>query len=102
MEQVTYTPGPWRLVADQCHYDTLTTIEGGPVGTRRPFWPELMIQVGGATDHYKMEANARLIAAAPELLEALQYVLDTHTYTGTDGEYAAAKAHAAISKAIDG
>jgi hypothetical protein len=47
--------------------------------------------------------DARLIAAAPDLLEALQKMLDNHedTYTGY-GEGAAEKARAAIAKATGG
>jgi hypothetical protein len=46
-------------------------------------------------------ANARLIAAAPELLEALiecEYMID-HCLFGCDAENAKAKARAAIAKA---
>ncbi len=48
-------------------------------------------------------ANARLIAAAPDLLEALRYYASPETWTinqveGPDGDYGA-KARAAIAKA---
>jgi hypothetical protein len=42
-------------------------------------------------------ANARLIAAAPDLLEALQAVIDHGSMTGAD--WASDKARAAIAKA---
>ena len=52
--------------------------------------------------HFNQEANARLIAAAPELLEALEYVVDAWI-DGNGSEWnqsdAAAKARAAIAKA---
>lgn len=67
-----HTPGPWRLRPDPGHYHTMTTIEGGPVGVRGPFSVELLAQIGGQTDCVTLEANARLMAAAPELLAALR------------------------------
>jgi len=45
----------------------------------------------------QQEANARLISAAPDLLEALQAMLDED-----DGGYAADKARSAIYKATGG
>lgn len=54
----THTPGPWRTG------DMFNTIFGPPNG--RPC-PEIV-----ATVHRGMRANARLVAAAPELLAALE------------------------------
>ena len=49
-----------------------------------------------------MEANARLIAAAPELLEALSALLSqTLSNQAPAGQFAVAKARAAIAKAED-
>lgn len=64
-----HTPGPWTVEIDRWHYDTASTVVAG---AERPTFPfrELLVQVGG-TDVGRQEANARLIAAAPELLDAL-------------------------------
>ena len=65
-----HTQTPWELVADPAHFDTRSTIISGrpqpPSGL-----PRLVIQVGGSSDWREQEANARLVAAAPELLGAL-------------------------------
>ncbi len=61
-----HTPGPWRVgLAD----DTVVTTQDGD---------EIVLvqgDYGDPTAWPVMEANARLIAAAPELLEALQGLL---------------------------
>ena len=67
MPKSTHTPGPWR-VGDNGH-----TVFGPPNGNPSP----LTI----AHDLYR--PNARLIAAAPEMLEALKDLL---SYIGGTGE----------------
>lgn len=64
MGEIKHTPGPW-----ECHPDDLA--EG-------LYWvlPE-------ATTVAEDEANARLIAAAPEMKEALEAIRDL----GSDGEH---------------
>ncbi len=87
------TPGPWRIVADPMHFDSLTTVEAG----------NMVAQVGGLKSNLKeMEANTRLIAAAPDLLEALQGIL--YHFVPERGNLKVEddmikKAHAAIAKA---
>lgn len=56
------TPGPWRYEA------STQTIRSVPAN----YWLATMDSFDGAVNH---EANAHLIAAAPELLEALAAVL---------------------------
>jgi hypothetical protein len=72
-----HTPGPWSWGAAYGHHSVLIEAEGGKVvGTVRD-----CVQAG--LDKHGMHvwqqteegrANARLVAAAPELLEALQLV----------------------------
>ena len=86
-----YTPGPWRIGTPPPNGEqTIGALNG------------LMVAV--ATTGVEMEvteANARLIAAAPELLEALQSVLEN--CLDSEGLCAAhAKARAAIAKATGG
>jgi hypothetical protein len=87
------TPGPW-FAAPAAH-----PIEGTP-----PFWyvntgpdsydPAVAATWGPSETH---EANARLLAAAPELLDALHDLLKATNFD--DGEPWIVGAHAAIAKA---
>ena len=61
--QTQHTAGPWK-------YEAATkTIRGVP----NNYWLATMDSFDGAVNH---EANARLIAAAPEMLEALKYAAE--------------------------
>lgn len=64
-----YTPGPW-LVEERASYEAFYRvsgpIDGEPDGYR-------VAHVIDANDYSCNDANARLIAAAPELLEALMH-----------------------------
>ena len=99
MSQSNHTPGPW----------TVDWSDDGPL----IYTGDLMIaSVSGSTEHIKVrgideqttEANASLIAAAPDLLEALERLL-THGERGNlyyeRGEDAEVvnQARAAIAKA---
>ena len=77
-----HTPGPWTLEADASHFDSMTTVVGGERLNAKPHsWPgrELVVQVGGTSSLRTMEANARLIASAPDLLHALQVFLSDYS-----------------------
>jgi hypothetical protein len=69
--RASYTPGPWQVAEGPDDMDDAVFLVRHGCGIR--------IAEVIAVDHpYMMrngEANARLIAAAPELLEALQLVL---------------------------
>ena len=94
-----HTPGPWRMKYDVAgHYNVF--------GPDRTFIVEVAAHGGSAPDN----ANARLIAAAPELLEAclsmtnlLQATIVKYVGNGTiltDAEWdQVGQARAAIAKA---
>ena len=62
-EKPTHTPGPWEAVTD-------TVIDRN--GTRVALIPA----IGKAFERGEARGNARLIAAAPDMLAALQTTLD--------------------------
>ena len=87
------TPGPWYVTGKLTRY-VEARIDGGLIQEVAACGPTKADGGYGP----QQEANARLIAAAPELLEALQSVLDN--CLDSEGLCAAyAKARAAIAKA---
>ena len=83
-----HTPGPWELTGDPCHFDTLTSVRGGASEIRGKGlkWRQLMVEIGGYADPATAEANARLIAAAPEMVEELiqcEAILSLGPWNGT-------------------
>lgn len=106
--KTTHTPGPWTLKSDPFHFDTLSSIVGGETKGESMRFPshELHVEIGGFADFKRQEANARLIAAAPELLDALQFAMLERAcnagdaiLSGDEWREFAIKARAAIAKA---
>ena len=63
-----HTPGPWnRIKGDRNVYSAAGTVCKTPA------------ILGGGSAATNWEANARLIAAAPDLLEALENLLDAYS-----------------------
>ena len=83
-----HTPGPWAIRQEK-------------EGWCRIYAPK-DYYVGGEIAHYVSNANANLIAAAPELLEALQYLANVCPAIDAQGEEAHQRARAAIKKATGG
>lgn len=94
MTQAQYTPGPWRihkystdLVKDA---ERIVGADGSSV---------VMDVYGKSLEN--ADANARLIAAAPDLLEALEYCLKQCVASGhVSAEPHIIKARQAIAKAL--
>lgn len=83
-----HTPGPWTY---QENSDVYTHIVRGATNS-------LICQLAQST-HVEIEANARLIAAAPELLEAAMAFIAPFDGIEVVGGSEIAKARAAIAKA---
>ena len=93
-----HTPGPW-YAAREATTGRITRVRASHSGGRDEVCIADAAQGAGA--FARLEANARLIAAAPELLEACQTLatlLDTDDWFAT-GRLAVEQARAAIAKA---
>ena len=86
---MSHTPGPWEVVR-------LSGV-GGPCAIRMAYKPPSGRTFYGVQAIY-LDADARLIAAAPELLEALKHCLLEHGGYTIKGETERI-ARAAIAKA---
>lgn len=87
-----HTPGPW-VQADFAG----PTPHGTAIQSTHDNW--LVASCTGYYGRDVAQANARLIAAAPDLLEALELCLHAVELAGWEGDLSAIKARAAIAKA---
>lgn len=85
-----HTPGPWKVYDPEMPSTKATYGIDGPQGQ-----PVVCFGVT-RKDGINLLADARLIAAAPELLEFVKEWLDRQ---GSDENYMTAKARSAIAKA---
>jgi len=72
--QSKHTPGPWRAT----HEGYIASENNGYVPIRTPFRKDAFDDGPTRSDHKEetLQANARLIAAAPAMLEALRYAAE--------------------------
>lgn len=70
MSEVKYTPGPW--IPDRWYLGWYVSAPGDYPGTSRKTIAECREATLSPMMRHQCEANARLIAAAPELLKALR------------------------------
>lgn len=90
-----HTPGPWNILNDES-IKVIDSIQFGTIATlgnlRRP-------HQGPRRSPYEVFANARLIKAAPDLLEALEFAVWDYNGPQEDAPYWVANAYNAIAKA---
>ena len=84
--KVPYTPGPWRIEEFRKGSYLVTARNAG------------IAREGVVAQHVPGSANARLIAAAPELFEALENLMD-FLFHGKKDRQAILRATAALAKA---
>lgn len=94
MNEFKCTPGPWAVVGTCCDGVGADFDSGGHKSVcQRP------ARTGGKlTDEYN--ANMHIIAAAPELLQALQNMVESYQYEASHDNPALLQARAAIAKAL--
>lgn len=95
---VTHTPGPWRvhqvqLIGTTDAENIVHSVEASPMGQPAIVAPEIW----GSSNAMRL-ANARLIAAGPELLQALKEVVAIADRRTVEFD----RARAAIAKAEGG
>jgi hypothetical protein len=82
-EMSKHTPGPWAVLPEECD-KAYIRIRGTTLGDRYKIANVITPMYEGVHEREAMEtrANARLIAAAPELLEALKRIKETGVFVG--------------------
>lgn len=81
-----HTPGPWLTARNECHAGGIATIHYCLNNDWVEVWTDKWAEGDGLTNEV-MEANARLILAAPELLAALKEFVHPHqSLPLTEGE----------------
>ena len=96
-----HTPGPWLTDRRNAHTGQIATIHHCLNNDWIEIWTDKWAETG--LGEGEQEANARLIAAAPELLDALTEIVaaaDGDGWKQLDATFAAARA--AITKATGG
>ena len=97
-----HTPGPWVVEAGTCHTGEIAMVHGAETENGEPTW----LEVWSPEWPHNADANARLIAAAPELLAALKAIVEDHLHTTfppySPGESPYDKGRAAIARAEGG
>lgn len=97
-----HTPGPWRCSKSEQFGDTRFYISQQEGATYTPNYSDVATLIAETIcgEYGRIqEANARLIAAAPELLEACKMMLFNMNLAGWENDDAAISARAAIQKA---
>jgi len=97
-----YTPGPWTFSKSDMFGDLRFYVAQSDAAPYTPNFSDvatLIAETVPSERQYIQEANARLIAAAPELLEALQELLSESSDGIATSPLTRNKAHAAIAKA---
>lgn len=94
---IKHTPGPWEWVCKWASY-TLVASNGQTVADDGSAGNEYSPSIDPG-DNGESGANARLIAAAPDLLDALQDALAAAECTTRFPDYVTSRIRAAITKA---
>lgn len=82
-QSAQHTPGPWRVLPEECDKPYIR-VRGSALGSRYKVANVLTPIYDGVHEREAAEtrANARLIAAAPDLLAALQTAVHLYTQYG--------------------
>jgi hypothetical protein len=78
MSNIKHTPGPWEVKTHPSRFSPETIIEDGVCG---PDGEQIRVHGMTLTSSEEAKANSRLIASAPDLLQALEIVLEREQIT---------------------
>lgn len=95
MSEAKHTPGPWVL-DESMHGDNFRAVSAPNHGELATVVWSMEEEPLGSNANAQCRANAHLIAAAPELLEALEFLLVAH---GEQLDAAFAQARTVLAKA---
>ena len=95
-----HTPGPWKSLPEEADKPYIR-VRGTALGRRYKIANVMDPTYNGATDQdfEETRANARLIAAAPELYAALEQIAQISEYNTSSMGWVVGLAKAAIAKA---
>jgi hypothetical protein len=94
-----HTPGPWHYVGDSLTHRQFDIHSPGVHHQHICTVNNLSVEALWKRDAQQAEANARLIAAAPALLEALRLAANINPYGSVENANARDAARAAIARA---
>jgi hypothetical protein len=97
-----HTPGPWLMARNDCHSGGMATIHHCINNDWIEIWTDKWCCEGEDLTEERMEANAMLMLAAPDLLEALEGLLHAYEDPGNAGsthDDKVAAARSSIAKA---
>jgi len=97
MSQAKHTPGPWLTDRNNVHTGQIATIHHCLNNNWVEVWTDKWAETG--LGEAEQEANARLIAAAPELLDALVEAASGYSEFSEGDREILRKCRAAIAKA---
>lgn len=100
-KQSKATPGPWFVVNDGTDDEPMMSVKAARIAGKAPRHAVAICATGDSPQEME-NANARLIAAAPDMLEALTLALPHLEAVALKDNAAYALARAAITKATQG
>lgn len=98
-----HSKGPWLMARNDCHAGGMATVHHCIGNDWIEIWTDQWYEEGNDLTEERMEANAMLMLAAPDLLEALETLKDAFIVAVGDkspyAKYALERPLAAIAKA---
>lgn len=94
---MSFTPGPWRVTESTTHsgFAIVGNVPSDGKSDQVPLGPQYIADV-----HWRYAADARLIAAAPELLDVAKAALAIHTDECEDADGSACSLNRALRAVI--